>query len=166
MKKDLGRLFLLFVFAYLVINSCFAFQRVAWGTGNWWGQYSFKWGAIFLGNTVFSTILIVVFWLALWLPDKLEFVFEKLIRVRTRMGHTRLPLAFLVLIAPIWFLQYTPWGIVFSDAYIRVLIWFVVVLILAFLVQGGSTLFTWNDLLAVVLVTSSAFVIVSSFMNV
>ena len=47
MKKHLDNFLLLAAFVYLIVNSCFGFLNIAWGTGNWRGEFSLKWGAAF-----------------------------------------------------------------------------------------------------------------------
>src|SRR5689334_12028981 len=111
--KNVPRHLLLGLAAYMVTNSCFAFQQVALGTGNWWGEYSFKWAMLFFTYMAFCIGLVFSLWVALYQYDKLEPILERLLQIRNRMGPARFGLALLIFIAPIWFLQYTPWGIVF-----------------------------------------------------
>ena len=85
---------------------------------------------------------------------------------RERLGKFRWPLALFVLCIPAWLFQYTLWGLVFSDIYIRVLIWGLIVFGLAFLIKNGNFLISWTTFLVALLLTSSEFVIAVPFMNV
>jgi hypothetical protein len=85
---------------------------------------------------------------------------------RERLGSVRWLFALLIFILPIWFLQYTQWGLVFRDIYIRIVIWCLVVFLLAFFIQKGNILFGWTEFLAAVLLTSSGFMIAVAFINV
>src|SRR5687768_6187763 len=123
MKKPLEKMLVLFLFTYLVINSIFGFQRIAWGTGEWWGEYSFKWGVIFLAYGVFCMLLIVMVGSMLLQINGFQSLFEKMAGFRARFRSLCWLLALLVLAGPIWFFQYTAWGVVFTDVYIRVLAW-------------------------------------------
>jgi hypothetical protein len=71
-----------------------------------------------------------------------------------------------IFILPVWFFQYTSWGLVFSDIYIRILIWGLIVFGFAFFIANGNILLSWTTFLTALLLTSSEFVIAAPFMNV
>jgi|CXWL01.1.fsa_nt_gi hypothetical protein len=166
MKKNFDRFSILIIFIYLIVKSCFGFQNIAWGTGTWRGEYSLKWGAAFLVYMAVGVCAIVLAIFLLWRQERFQSLFDRMTAFRERMGYMRWLAALLVFIAPVWFFQYTPWGLVFNDIYMRVLIWFFVVLTLAFFMKRGNALFSWNEFVAAILLTSSLFVIMEPFMNV
>ena len=166
MKRHLGRLALLAIFAWLLTKSCLGFQKIAWGTGNWWGEYSLKWGAGFFVLIAFCIMLLVLSGIAVWRREYLEGIFEKLIAMRENLGNVRWLFVVAIFVALIWFFQYTPWGLVFQDLYIRSLTWLIAVSILTFLMKRGKSIGGWAELLSAILLTSSAFVIAVPFMNV
>ncbi len=166
MKNKFDRLFILIVFVYLIIKSCFGFQKIAWGTGTWRGEYSFKWELIFLVYIAVCVFTVIIAILLLWRQEKIVILFDRMIILRERLENLRWLAAMLILLAPVLFFQYTPWGLVFSDVYIRVLIWLLVVFMLAFMLKQGDVLFSWNELFTAILLTSSLFVITEPFMNV
>lgn len=166
MKYHLGRFSLLAAFVYVVVKSCYGFQKIAWGTGVWWGEYSLKWGVAFIAYIVVCIFAVILVGFLLWRREKFQPIFERLILFRERIGNARWFLALLIFIAPLWFFQYTPWGLVFSDIYIRVLIWSLVVAGLAFFIKKGNALFGWIEFLVSILLTSSEFVIAVPFMGV
>jgi len=43
-----NRLILLLLFAYLLTSASVEFWNITWGTGEWLGQFSFKWALFFL----------------------------------------------------------------------------------------------------------------------
>ncbi len=165
-KKNLAKILFLAVLAWLVLKSGIGFQNIAWGTGAWQGEYSLKWGIAFYTYMMICVFLVVIAGFILWRSDKFKPLFEKMLILRERLGRVRWLLALFVFVAPVWLFQYTAWGLVFKDIYIRILIWSVIVFVLAFLITKGNDLLSWDALLVAILLTSSAFVIVVPFMNV
>ncbi|MDP1715417.1 MAG: hypothetical protein Q8L41_11805 [Anaerolineales bacterium] len=121
---------------------------------------------VYILYVLFCVCVIVFAGNAIWRPKKFQPLFDEMIVIRERLGISRWLLALLVLISPVWFFQYTAWGLVFSDIYIRILIWSLVIFLFAFLIKKGSTLSGWNEYMAAALLTSSEFVIAIPFMNV
>lgn len=166
MKKDLERFSILIVFIYLIVKSSFGFQEIAWGTGTWRGEYSLKWGMAFAVYIVICIFAIILAGFLLWHREKFNQIFEKMIMFRNQLGIARWLFALFFYISPLWFFQFTPWGLVFSDIYIRILIWCLAVFGLAFFIKKGNSLFGWTEFLVALLLTSSEFVIAVPFMNV
>jgi hypothetical protein len=166
MKRYLGRLGLLGVFACLLIKSCLGFQKIAWGTGTWWGEYSLKWGVGYFVFILLSVLLLVFLCAALWSRERLEPLLGKLIAFRENLGRGRWLLVAIIFFAPVGLFQYTPWGVVFKDVYIRILVWFTVVSLLAFIIKRGNAICGWAEFLVAILVTSGGYVIAVPFMNV
>ncbi len=166
MKQNLGRSSLLILIIYLIAKSSQGFHKISSGTGTFLGAYSIRWGSAFLIYIAVCALLIVLSIMAFWKRESLRPIVEKMISFRERLGNARWLPALLVFISPVWLFQYTAWGLVFSDVYIRILIWSLVVLLFAFFIKKGNTLFGWTEFLAALLLTSSEFVIAVPFMNV
>jgi len=115
----------LFIFvpsAYILIWSVVEFERIAWGTGVWLGQLAPTWAiALFLFG-LFCTLCLVIIWMSIWSPLKLERIFRLLSLFRDRLGPARWILAGLFLIIPVYFLQYTFWGKVLHGPFLRILL--------------------------------------------
>lgn len=166
MNKWFGRLLLLIAVVYLLVRAGMEFQQIAWGTGEWLGEFSLKWGIVFFIYILFSTMIGIFVWFALWHREKINFVLEKIIMVREQAGITRWLFAFLVFVSPIWFLQFTSWGLVFHGVYLRIFIWCLVVFWLAVIIQKGKVLLSWTELLTAILLTSSGIIVAAAFLNV
>ena len=166
MKQHVSRFLLLILIIFLAIRSCLGFQKISFGTGILLGGYSIKWGAVFLVYVAVCIFLVILSIAALWKSETLQPLFEKMIIFRERLGGFRWLLAFIVFISPIWFLQYTQWGLVFRDIFIRIVIWSLTVFWLAFFIKRGNILLGWTELLAAILLTSSGFMIAVAFINV
>ncbi|MBI5943853.1 MAG: hypothetical protein HY864_05750 [Chloroflexi bacterium] len=166
MKRQLGGFLLFVIISYLLFESSRAFQKIAWGTGVWWREYSLTWGAAYLIYILFCILVVILAWGALFRWQILQPAFNRLISIREKLGRARWIPAIFIFISPVWLFQYTAWGLVFSDIYIRVLVWCLVVLALSFFIKKGNTLFGWAEFLAALLLTSSEFVIAVPFMNV
>jgi hypothetical protein len=166
MKKNFAKLSILTFFIYLLVQSCFGFQRIAWGTGIWWGEYSIKWAMFFIVYVVLCAFSVLVAVLLLWRQEKFQHLFNSLAALRERLGGGRWLVALTLLLLPVWFFQYTSWGLVFKDVYIRLLIWLLIALTLAFVLKQGSEFLGWKEFVASILLTSSLFVIAVPFINV
>jgi len=166
MKEKFVKLTFFVAFIYFVIKSCIGFHKIAWGTGAWLGEYSLKWGIIFFAYVLLCLVVVILADLVMWHREKTQPLFEKLIEFRERLGGARWLLAMLVFTLPIWFLQYTHWGLVFRDTYIRFVIWCLVVFLFAFLVKKGNVIFEWTELFIAILFTSSSFIIAVAFIKV
>ena len=87
-----------------------------------------------------------------------------LVSWRKRMGVARWVAATIVLVAPVWFLQYSPWGVVFSKPYMRLLIWSCSVVVLSFLLSSDSMrALTWTGTLVALLLSGAGFVLAVPF---
>jgi hypothetical protein len=166
MKQHTCRLLSLVLIVYLVAKSCLAFQQISLGTGTLFGGYSIKWGAVSLVYVLFCISLVLASATALWKWKGLQPTAEKMIAFRAWLGIARWLFALLVFILPIWFLQYTQWGLVFRDIYIRVVIGCLAVFLLAFFIKKGNILLGWTELLVAILLTSSGFIIAVALINV
>ena len=166
MKPFLGKFSLLVFISFFLFKSSRGFQKIAWGTGIWWGEYSMKWAVAYITYCVVCVLVLVLVWRLLFRYQKFQPVIDRMIIFRERLGNARWLPAFLVLIFPVWFFQYTPWGLVFRDIYIRILIWSMVVIGFAFFIKKGKDLIGWMEFILAILLTSSEFVIVAPFIDV
>ncbi|MBK8781519.1 MAG: hypothetical protein IPO22_06875 [Anaerolineales bacterium] len=150
--------------AILFIGAGVEFYHVASGTGNAVGAFSITWLLLFF---VFSIFCLALFaGIVLQRHGSLSSAFAKLISWRNGIKFLRWVIAVLVIAFPVWFLQYTKWGIVFHGFYIRALIWITVVFIFAFLASSDDTLAGWKELLAALALTAASFSIAISLQNV
>src|SRR5512134_1081578 len=134
---------LLLAGAWILYTACWEFYNIAWGSGIWLGQFSFKWALAF-----FSFVLFCVFCLAasasiLWIPYKFTTFFDRLAEFRERLGVVRWVIVILILIAPVGLLQYTFYGAVLGP-YLRILLWILATILLgSLLTQRTRELLTW-----------------------
>lgn len=166
MKNCLYKFPLFTFFVYVIVSSCVAFQKIAWGTGVWYGGYSAKWGVLFFSYLMICACIAVAFGFLLWGKEKVDPFLAKMIIARRKLGSFRWLLIVFIFLFPVYFFQYTPWGVVFSDISFRLLTWSLVVSLLAFIATAGDFLSDWKTLLVSVLLTSSEFVIAIPLMNV
>jgi len=164
--KRFALAFVLFLFGYILFRASVDFYNVAWGTGNWWGDFSLKWGVGFFVFALFCISSWVGAAILLWKPDMLPGWGEQIVSLREKLGIFRWLVILVLLMLPVWFLQYTPWGIVFSSLYFRLFVWIYVAFALAVFLQAGDVLLKWSSLLAAILLTSSAFSIAAAMINV
>ncbi len=143
------------------------FHNITWGTGNWLGEFSIKWGLGFAAFTIFLISLLGILWLSLWRHEALHSSTERIISFRQRLIYSRWIIALFLLILPVYFFQYTLWGLVFTGIYFRLFIWAILILLLAILFTGKEkSLITWQALQVGVLLSGTSFVIASVFSNV
>jgi hypothetical protein len=165
MKNNLMKV-LFFIFSgYILLRAIFAVEKIASGTGFWWQTYSLKWGFGLVGFIIVCVLLLVFIAYLLWRRDTLSVVAQKLIFLRERIGVIRFGLVAVVFMFPIWFFQFTAWGVIFSDLYFRVMIWAGVIMLLTFL-MSNINLMEWKYCLLAILLTSTSFVTAISFINV
>lgn len=165
MIRRIEKTVVLLVSLFILANSMAGFQEIASGTGSWIGEYSFKWGALYFGYILFSALLFAAlvsftFW-------NRPGILKSWIKFRERIGVLRLFLAVGSVLFPIYFFQFTVWGIVFHNLYIRVLIWALTVTLAAsFLETQPNRIFSWNTLLIVVFLSSSLYIFAAAFLRV
>jgi len=150
--------------AVLLVGACVDFFNVASGTGFAIGAFSLKW---FLLLIVFDFFCLALFGgLVLWRMEKLSSVFARLLSIRSKMFFLRWAFAVLVLAFPVWFLQYTQWGIVFHGFFIRALIWIGVIFLFAFFSSKDETLAGWKEILGALALTAASFSIAIALQGV
>ncbi len=137
---------------------------MSWGTGAWWGEFSLKWGVLFFLFVIFCILCLLATGIVLWEKQKTEPFFKRLVALRGRMGTSRWLAALIVVILPIWFFQYSPWGVAFKGQFIRLLVWCISIIILAFfLTRDPANAWTWPAILTGSLLFGAVIVITNPF---
>ncbi len=158
--------FFIFV-AFLFFLIAFDLYHIANGTGELFGIFSLKWGAIFAFTLIFLVILLFILWLFLWRAEKLQGFIKGIISVRQRVSFLRWIFAIILLIFPIYFFQYTLWGLVFRPIYFRLFLWGFLSIILAILfTREDEKLIGWFPLLQSILLTSTSYTLAYVFSDV
>jgi len=166
MKQNSLQWLLLTGFVALAAQSVRALQDISWGSGAWLGEYSPLWAFIFFGY-VLLCLSIAVFCAALIARhEKIDFILTSWERARNALGWLRLPLAALILFAPIWILQTTGWGLVFRAPALRNMIALFMVALLAALWTKGKQILTWQTFFFGLMLVAATFIIAYSFLEV
>ncbi len=150
--------------AIILIGAGWEFFNVASGTGNAIGAFSITWFILFFVFVLFCLVLFVA--LGMWKLGNLSSSLAKLTAYRNQMNYWRWLPAILTLVFPVWFLQYTQWGIVFQGLFIRLLIWIAVVFIFAFLAGRDDILIGWKEVLGALALTAASFSIAIALQGV
>ncbi len=161
-KKLFQGLAALLVAGFLLYRASADFYAIAWGTGTWQGEFSRAWAFLYYSFTVFCVLAFFLLALFLLAPHFFTPFAKRIIATRQKMGGFRWLLWLAVLIAPVWFFQYTAWGLVFQKLYLRILIWVVAVSLLTILSSRRDQLAGWVEFLAALVFTASAFSIAAS----
>lgn len=163
--SDLAKTMVLyFVAAFVLIGACVEFFYIASGTGVAIGTFSLKWFFLFITFTLSS--LSIFIGLVFWRQSRLSFLTNKMIVYRKNIKNVRWVIVFFVLVFPVWFLQYTQWGIVFHGYFIRFLIWGIALFTLSLLLGEDETDSHWKELLTALAFTSASFSVAVSLQGV
>ncbi len=148
------------VLVVLLLGSIWEFNSIASGTGQWYAAMSPKWFAALLAFSAACAALLVTLSVTPWRQSS----FKALIRIRARLGVLWVAVAAILIILPILFLQYTPWGVVVRGPYLRTLLWAICATGMAWAINGDRTsVLTLQSLLGSALLSGSAIVIASAF---
>lgn len=150
----------------VLIGAGVEFYHIAWGTGEAVGQFSPRWFLLFVFFVLFCLALFAGVWFAVLRREEFLSASQRFIALRNKFSAVSWALAMLTLIAPVWFLQRTMWGIVFDGVYFRILLWALAVFLLSFFITRGSSLLEWKPFLAALILTSSAFTVAISLQGV
>ena len=157
--------FILIIFFFSQI--IFDFYHIANGTGVFLGVFSLKWGGIFALLLISLISLLFILWLFLWKAEVLNSISKGIISVRKKVSFFRWLFAIILLIFPIYFFQYTLWGLVFHSIYFRLFIWGIVSIILAILfTKEEEKLIGWFPFLQSILLTSTSYTLAYVFSDV
>ena len=151
-------LLILALSSWLLAFSVVEFETIAWGSGIWLGQFSFKWALAFFVFVLFCVFCLGTVVILLWSPQRLTSLIYRFSSFRERLGFVRWALAIVTLIAPVWLLQYTFYGAVIYKPYLRILLWGLSTIFLgSLLTRGTKELLTWRCLLTALVLTSGVF---------
>src|SRR3972149_527384 len=149
---------LLLAVAWVLYGAYREFYSIAWGSGIWLGQFSFKWALAFFVFVLFCVSCLGAAAATLWSPHRSAPIFHRLSNFRERLSLVRWVLAILALIVPAWILQYTFYGAVLYRPCLRILLWGLSTLLLgSLLTRGTKQLLTWPYLLAALVLTGGVF---------
>lgn len=162
LEQILFKLLLLLLTAVILYRAVGEFYEIAWGTGNWMGEFSRTWVILYYAFIAFSVLLFALTAAAFWKPSLVDAAGRKVIAIRERMGAMRWLVWGVLLILPVWFFQYTALGFVFQKFYIRLLIWIAVVCLMTILASKRDQLAGWNEFLSSLILTASVFSIAAS----
>lgn len=151
----------------LAYGAAVEFYNMAWGTGAWLGEFSFKWALGFALFIVFCILcLISLAWAVRRKPGTLDSQ-SVFIRMRRSLGPIRWVVAALFLVAPVWFLQYSPWGVAIGGPFLRVLIWCLSAIGAGFwMTSRPDTVISWWSLLSATLMVGAGCVVAAAFADV
>lgn len=153
-----GRILIILSSGWVLYKACVEFYQIAWGSGIWLGQFSLKWALAFFVFLLFCVLCLAAVAAIIWSPRISASIFYRLSDFRERLGPVRWVIAILILIIPVWFLQYTFYGVVIYRPYLRILLWGLSTLFLgSLLTRGTKELLTWPSLLAALVLTSGVF---------
>jgi len=152
--------------AWVLYRACYEFYQIAWGTGVWLGEFSRNWAILFFGFVLFSILFFGFVMFLLWRSDKFKALSDTIVVYREKYNFLGRVSVIIILIVPVYFFQYTPWGIVFQGLYFRVLVWGCVVALSTILLSRGKSVAGWVELLASLVLTASIFSIAASVRKV
>lgn len=143
--------------AGVMLGSCFELFNVAWGTGNRLGQFSLTWAVLFAGFCAFCILILGLLGYGFRNETFHVPVTDRLIAIREYAFALRVILLIGILILPVWFFQFSMWGIVFQGIYLRLFIWIMVVAIASIFITRGPALVHWNGFLITLVLSASLF---------
>jgi len=147
------------LFTGLLLGSCSELFHAAWGTGIRFGQFSPVWLVIFTAFCAFCILMASLLGFWLWNEKLHEVISGRLIDLREHSPLLRLSILILALVVPIWFFQYSMWGIVFQGIALRLLVWVVVLALLSVFLSRGTELVKWTDFFGALVISASTFAI-------
>ncbi|MDX1436173.1 MAG: hypothetical protein R3335_05140 [Anaerolineales bacterium] len=141
--------------------------RIAWGSGDWLGRFSFKWALAFGAYALFAGLAVLGMMALFWGSVRAERATSPVLALRARLGWARWALAGLAAALPGLFLVYTPWGDVFTGPFLRLLLYLsAAVLAGFFLTRQDELLLGWGQAAAGFILTGSAILLADSFVLV
>jgi hypothetical protein len=152
--KPFEKLFGIILLAGLLLGSCFELFDVAWGTGSGFGQLSFVWLIIFMAFCLFCVVFTCFLVYGFWNEKPHVFIANRLINFREYSNAIRLTMLVFVLFIPVWFFQFSMWGIVFHGIYFRLLIWVIVTGLAAVFLTRGAELVRAPDFLSALVISA------------
>jgi hypothetical protein len=143
--------------AALLAGAASEFYQIAWGTGTGIGQFSIKWAIVF-GCFVLLCIAILAGTVLIVWPRPGAARVEALALGPRFPDALRWTITAVAIIVPIWFLQYTAWGVVLNGAYLRLLIWLLMSAVAGYLLMAGDGSWRfWQGFLVGALLSGTGF---------
>ena len=167
LSKKIEHILLLFLGAWVLSGACTEFYNIAWGTGNWVGQFSFKWFLFFIIFILFCLACLGWLLILVWAPEKTIWLLKYPSKLRAGLKPVRWLLIGVILFLPAYLFEYTPWGLVFDELNLRKLIWALSAVLIGWLLSVGSDqLFRWKELLIGLVLTSGVYIFFSQLLNI
>ena len=164
---QIQKLLLIVLATFLLTASSLEFWNITWGTGEWLGLFSFKWAIAFFLFVLFCILCLSGLILGLWQPGRFSSLSNRSIALRDKLGRFRWVVIALFLVLPVWFLQYTAWGIIIKGPYLRLMIWILSTgFIGIILTQTREKPITWLGFLPALVLTSGTTIFTFSLTNV
>ena len=161
------RLLVIALATFLLTAASLEFYNITWGTGEWLGEFSLKWFVAFILFEAFCILCLEGTILTTWRNEKFNSALARVAKLRNKLGAARWLLSAVVLILPIWILQYTAWGLVLHGQYLRWLLWAVSGVLLGFLLtRSAEHAVEWLGILSALTLISGAAVFILSLGNV
>jgi hypothetical protein len=148
---------LLLIAAWVLFMAGVQLYNIAWGTGVWLGQFAPSWALVFTLFIAFCILLLIGMETVLRAPQNLGWMFDRLIWLRENLGIFRWVLALLLVLLPVYVLQYTFWGIVLHERYLRILLAGLCAVLVGWLItKKGEGILSWPAALTGFLLVSAA----------
>ena len=160
--KKLEDILLVSGLLWVLWRACNEFYQIAWGTGEWLGEFSRTWAVLYYAFVLFCIVLLALYSFYIWKEQVFQKYIERFVVWRRKSGIFRWLLWLVIFIAPVLFFQFTPWGVVLQKFYIRILVWIIVVCLLAVLATNDDRLAGWKQFLSMLILTSSLFSVAAS----
>ena len=160
--KGSERILLMMGIAWILIGAGFEFFDIAWGTGDWLGELSRTWGLLFSLYTTFAVVFYIAAGSVIWKREWISPLVDRILQVRQRLQILRWVSSFLILLLPVWFFQYTPWGLVFQKFHLRLLVWVIMILWLTVIFSAGKVFAGRRQFLSALVLTISVFSMAAS----
>ena len=161
------RLLVIALATFLLTAASLEFYNITWGTGEWLGLFSLKWFVAFVLFELFCILCLEGTILAAWRNEKFNSALARVAKLRNKLGALRWVLSAVVLVLPIWILQYTAWGLVLHGQYLRWLLWAVSAILLGFLLtRSDENAIEWLGIVSALTLISGAAVFILSLGNV
>src|SRR3989304_5965875 len=115
-------LLILALSSWLLAFSVVEFETIAWGSGIWLGQFSFKWALAFFVFVLFCVFCLGTVVILLWSPQRLTSLIYRFSSFRERLGFVRWALAIVTLICPVWLMASPICGDCIKTWHLRILL--------------------------------------------
>jgi len=150
----------------LLAGAVVEFYNIGAGTGTWLGGFSLKWAVGFALFTLFCIACLVGLRLAAWPRTRPAAIRLQLAQRRDGRSILRWLLAGALVVTPVWFLQYTAWGVAIRGPYLRVLIWCLASVLIGYLAPNDGRGQPWSGFVVGALLTGAAFAVAAAFSGV